>query len=141
MLINFNVKRLDQLLYDFDFGFGTYGPGVSTWDLVSRGNEGCDWFASLVEYEWFVKAVVARMDELRPEFEATIKAIEELSVELESAADMNANHWDLYGNRFHSYVSSSVSSNLYDYREHIDYLIYWTTDRYQNLYDFLSTYY
>ena len=127
--------------WDFDFGFGTYGPAVSNWDVVSQGNEGCDWFAALIEHEWFVKEVAARMDELRPQFEATIKAIEELSIELEAAADMNANHWDMYGNHYHNYVSSSASSYLYTYREHIEFLIIWTEDRYENLYEFISTYY
>jgi uncharacterized protein YjdB len=127
--------------WDFDFGFGTYGPGTSTWGLVSEGNDGCDWFAELINHKWFCDMVTARMDELRPHFEATIKAIETLGVDLEGAADMNANHWDMYGNKFHSYVSSGVSSNLYSYQEHIEFLVEWTTERYDNLYDTLINYY
>ncbi|MBP3321631.1 MAG: CotH kinase family protein [Clostridia bacterium] len=120
--------------WDFDFGFGTYGPAVSTYGLVSEYDDGSPWFAALVEQEWFRKEVVARMEEIQPAFEATMEAIKAYGESLEGAADMNAMHWDMYGNNFHQYVSSQVSSRLYSYPEHIEFLVEWSTERWGEIY-------
>ncbi len=126
--------------WDFDFGFGTYGPAVSDWGLVSEGNDGCDWYISLIDQEWFRTEVCARIKELEPAMNETIEEIKKLGLELESAADLNALHWDMYGNSFHSYVSSQVSYYLNCYPEHIDFLTSWTESRWMILYDILSEY-
>lgn len=124
--------------WDFDFGFGTYGPAVSENGLVSEYNDGCPWFAALVEQEWFRNAVVARMKELQPAFDEMIKWINETGAELEGAADRNALHWDMYGNHYHQYVSSQASSYLYSYPEHIEYLVDWTVTRWDMMIYLLS---
>lgn len=126
--------------WDFDFGFGTYGKAVSYEEMVSVGEEGCTWFAALVEHEWFRKAVLDRMNELDGDFKATLDAVKAKADELESSADKNAIFWDMYGNNYHRYVSSSVSSDLKTYDEHIDYLINWSEARWKVMKDFLSTY-
>ena len=115
--------------WDFDFGFGTYGPAVSEGGLVSDGADGCPWFAALVEQEWFRKEVCARMTALQPAFDELLTWLNEMGVELEGAADMNAIHWDMYGNNFHQYVSGQASSYLYSYPEHIEFLAEWTFNR------------
>ncbi|MBQ8399041.1 MAG: CotH kinase family protein [Clostridia bacterium] len=126
--------------WDFDFGFGTYGPAVSDWGFVSEGDDGCDWYVALVEQEWFRTEVCARMKELEPAIAETIEEIKKLGLELEGAADLNALHWDMYGNSFHSYVSSQVSYYLNCYPEHIDFLTSWTESRWMILYDMLNEY-
>ena len=119
--------------WDFDFGFGTYGPAVSEGGLVSEYDSGCPWFAALVEQEWFRNAVVARMTELQPAFEELLEWINDTGTGLEGAADRNALHWDMYGNRFHQYVSSQASSYLFSYAEHIEFLADWTYTRWDML--------
>ncbi|MBE6543513.1 MAG: hypothetical protein E7675_03865, partial [Ruminococcaceae bacterium] len=126
--------------WDFDFGFGTYGKAVNYEDMVSIGEEGCTWYAELVEEEWFRKAVLARMKELDTDFKATLDAVKSKGDELESSADKNAIFWNMYGHRYHSYVSSNVSSDLYTYDQHIDYLINWAELRWSVMVEFLNSY-
>lgn len=61
--------------WDFDFGFGTYGPAVSPYGFACQsGDNPCEWYASLVEQTWFREAVTARIKELSPAFKATLEA-------------------------------------------------------------------
>ncbi|MBQ9129632.1 MAG: SPFH domain-containing protein [Clostridia bacterium] len=66
---------------------------------------------------------------LQPAFDELLTWLNEMGVELEGAADMNAIHWDMYGNNFHQYVSGQASSYLYSYPEHIEFLAEWTFNR------------
>ncbi len=125
--------------WDFDFGFGTYGPAVNTDWLVSEGNRGvCPWYCLLVEQSWFREAVVQRMEELSEAFAQTIEGIKAQAKTLESAADKNAYFWDMYGRGFHPYVSGQVSSRLYSYQDHIDFLTAWAEERWEILHDILK---
>ena len=126
--------------WDFDFGFGTYGKAVSFENMVSIGREGCTWYSELLEEEWFRKEVLDRMADLDDDFDATLKEIRNKGNELESSADLNANFWDMYGSRFHGYVSSQVSSELNSYDEHIDFLVSWSENRWEYMRSFISSY-
>lgn len=124
--------------WDFDFGFGTYGPAVSPYGFACQsGDNPCEWYASLVEQTWFREAVTARIKELSPAFKATLEAVRAKAAELKVDADINAGFWDLYGTSFHQYVSSQVSANLNSYEEHIDYLVDWSETRWQDMLDCL----
>ena len=125
--------------WDFDFGFGTYGYAITTDELLSSGNRGCTWFAALVEQEWFRKAVYDRMIEFDPLFEETMEVVRVQGELLEPAADKNALFWNMYGNRYHGYVSSNASSKLHSYDEHIEYLISWSEQRWQTMKKLLNT--
>lgn len=126
--------------WDFDFGFGTYGDAVSYDGMISIGEKGCTWYAALVEEEWFRKEVLNRMTELDDDFKDTLAAVRNKANELESSADKNAVFWNMYGNKFHGYVSSSVSLELYSYDEHINFLINWASIRWDIMKTFFSTY-
>ncbi len=126
--------------WDFDFGFGTYGDAVTYDGMISIGQKGCTWYAALIEEEWFRKEVLDRMTELDDEFKDTLSAVRNKADELESSADQNAIFWNMYGNRFHGYVSSSVSFDLNSYDEHIDFLINWASARWDIMKNFFSTY-
>lgn len=126
--------------WDFDFGFGTYGPGIQYTGLVSDGETGCFWFSSLIQRSWFRSAVLARMAELDNAFALTIEALSAKPEEIGKAADLNANFWNAYGRRYHMYVSGNVSGDLYSYQDHVDYLVYWTTARWETLKDLLKNY-
>ncbi len=121
--------------WDFDFGFGTYGPAVSYKGFYSEADSRCTWFKALIGQTWFRFEVEARLKQLTPMFEETCTEIRNKAEEIYIAADRNCTLWNLYGNHFHSYVSSNVSSNLYSYDEHIDYLIDWMESRWQWMLD------
>ena len=124
--------------WDFDFGFGTYGYAVTTGELLSSGNRGCTWFSALVEEEWFRKEVYDRMTALDAAFEETMSTVRSTGEILEPAADKNALFWNMYGNHYHGYVSSNVSSRLHSYDEHVDYLVSWSEERWAILKDLLK---
>lgn len=126
--------------WDFDFGFGTYGKAVDVEEMVSIGESGCTWYSALLEHEWFRKEVLNRMSELDDDFAATLKEVKNKANHLESSADKNAFFWNMYGNRFHGYVSNDASYNLQNYDEHIDFIVNWSTSRWNYMKDFLSTY-
>ena len=58
--------------------------------MVSIGDEGCTWFARLIEHEWFRKAVLDRMNELDDDFLQTLNDVEAKAAELRTSADKNA---------------------------------------------------
>ena len=126
--------------WDFDFGFGTYGPATSNWGLVSTGSEGCPWYGELLLHEWFVEEVLARMKELDDVLTETLQAVRDKAKEIEGAADANAYFWNMYGRSFHAYVSSQVSRYLDSYEEHIDFLVDWTVERWENMKTHISEY-
>ena len=126
--------------WDFDFGFGTYGKAVSYEEMVSIGDEGCTWFARLIEHEWFRKAVLDRMSELDDDFLQTLNDVEAKAAELRTSADKNAEFWNMYGNKYHAYVSSGVSYSLNNYKEHIDFIVDWSKNRWDYMKTFLRTY-
>ena len=125
--------------WDFDFGFGTYGPATSTWGLVSEGSRGvCPWYNKLVSQQWFRQEVIARMNELKKALDETISEVYAKADEIEFAADSNAFFWDLYGKNFHAYVSSQVSGSLLSFEEHVNFLVYWTIDRWDAMISLLN---
>jgi hypothetical protein len=121
--------------WDFDFGFGTYGPAVSYKGFYSEADSRCTWFKSLITKSWFREEVEARLKELTPAFKETCNEVRAKAQEIYISADRSCTFWNMYGNHFHSYVSGNVSSNLYSYDEHIDYLIEWTENRWQWMLD------
>ena len=125
--------------WDFDFGFGTYGPATGTDGLVS-GRHGaiCPWYGALVKCAWFREEVVARMHALDGAFAETIKALRRKADELEGAIDMNAIFWNLYGTKYHPYVNSQVSRDLHSFDEHIDFLLDWAEIRWETLREILE---
>ena len=125
--------------WDFDFGFGTYGYATNTDELLSSGRRGCTWFSALIEHEWFTTMVYKRMVELDPAFKQTMQAVRDQAAILEDAADQNAEFWDMYGNKYHNYVSSQVSSYLYSYDEHIDFLVDWSETRWETMKELLQS--
>lgn len=126
--------------WDFDFGFGTFERSVSAEGMISVNKSGCTWFGALLKQQWFRDMVLARMAELDDDFEATIGALRAQAEVLRPYADENAAFWNMYGTRYHDYVDKQVSSRLYSYDEHIDFLVNWTTARWQIMKDFISTY-
>ncbi len=115
--------------WDFDFGYGTYGPGVNYTGFHSEGSSRCVWFKHLIRQGWFRQAVLERMEELDSAFDLTIKDVKAKGEELYFAGDRNAVFWNMYGNHFHSYVSGQVSSDLHSYQQHIDFLVAWMEAR------------
>ncbi len=115
--------------WDFDFGYGTYGPATSIGGFHSEGSSRCEWFKALMKHDWFRKEVLARMNDLDDDFAKVIKDVKAKGEELYIAGDRNATFWNIYGNHYHAYVSGSVSSDLYSYQEHIDYLVIWMQAR------------
>ena len=115
--------------WDFDFGYGTYGPAVNVSGFYSESGSSCEWFKALIKQPWFRKEVLARMQDLDDDFAKVIDDVKAKGAELYIAGDRNATFWNMYGNHFHSYVSGNVSSDLYSYQEHIDYLVIWMTAR------------
>ena len=55
------------------------------------------------------------------ELAQTMKTVKSTGDFLEPAADKNALFWNMYGNHYHGYVSSNVSTKLHSYDEHVDY--------------------
>ncbi len=124
--------------WDFDFGFGTYGDAVSNEGLISYDKKGCTWYAVLVEQEWFRKAVLDRMAELEGAFRETMNEVAKTAEELRKSTDKNCNFWNIYGNRYHSYISREASLHLQNYDDHINYLIDWTNARWEILKELLK---
>ena len=116
--------------WDFDFGFGTYGPGTSTDGFRSSGTEGCAWYRALIKQEWFREEVLSRMKELdrevMPEFYEKIYEQAEI---LEAAGDRNARFWNMYGNHFHGYVASHGSTDVYSYMGYVNFMTDWMKTR------------
>ncbi|MBQ9467638.1 MAG: CotH kinase family protein [Clostridia bacterium] len=123
--------------WDFDFGFGTYGPATSTDGLVSKGGDCCTWFARLIGCTWFTDAVKNRMSDLLDELEDTVNTVRATGAFLKEDADRNAEFWNMYGTHFHAYVSGDVSRDLTTYDEHIDFIANWTYERWRKLYNCL----
>ena len=117
--------------WDFDFGFGTYGPAQTTYGFVSEGDECCTWYASLIQRDWFKEAVHDRMNELSDELEELFVAMRAKGDEIRPGVDENAEFWGLYGNHVHQYVSWDVSYGLNDFNEHLDYIENWIRDRWE----------
>ncbi|MBO5745414.1 MAG: CotH kinase family protein, partial [Clostridia bacterium] len=111
--------------WDFDFGYGTYGPAVSYTGFYSESGSSCEWFKALMKHNWFRQEVLARMVELDDDFTQVIADVKAKGADLYIAGDRNATFWNMYGNHFHGYVSGSVSSDLRSYQEHIDFLTAW----------------
>ena len=116
--------------WDFDFGFGTYGPASSTQGFYSQNDKGGVWYDYLIKEEWFREEVYKRMCELDKEvMPALYKAIEEKGEELLVAGDRNARFWNMYGNHFHGYVNSHGTADVYTYRGYIEFLLDWMEER------------
>ena len=121
--------------WDFDFAMGTYSVAQITPDLVADG-EGVmshPWFEFLVTQSWFMKLVLARMEQITPLVEETWEYVKSLRPILEPAADQNDRLWNVYGEKFSIYPSNQVSVKLKSYEEHVDFLINWTTERWEKL--------
>jgi hypothetical protein len=125
--------------WDYDFGFGTFEKAVKNTGMISVNKGGCTWFAALLDQQWFRDMVLARMAELDGAFEETINAVYAKAQVLKPYADENAYFWDMYGNHYHGYVDRQVSSYLYSYDEHVSFLADWSTQRWQNMKDFIKT--
>ena len=121
--------------WDFDFGFGTYGPATNTSGLVSTGENCCKWFASLITRSWFRQLVMNRMTELAGAKDDMLEALRDKAEEIRTGADRNAEYWNLYGRNFHGYVSGQVSGRLHNWDEHIDFLVDWINERWDALYN------
>jgi len=120
--------------WDFDFGFGTYGPAVNIYGFVCESASGSDpniWFKALIAQPWFMEELSARLRQIYPMIENAKNDIVLTGELLEPAADRNDARWDIYGEYYHSYVSSQVSGRLYSYDEHIDFLCNWIDDRFE----------
>ena len=78
------------------------------------------------------------MTALDAAFEETMSTVRSTGEILEPAADKNALFWNMYGNHYHGYVSSNVSSRLHSYDEHVDYLVSWSEERWAILKDLLK---
>ena len=115
--------------WDFDFGFGTYGPAQRTSGFVSEGSECCTWYARLIQEDWFKDAVHERMNDLSDELEALFVAMRKKGDEIRPGADENADYWGLYGSFVHQYVSWDVSYRLNDFDEHLDFIEDWIRER------------
>ena len=107
--------------------------------MISVNKGGCTWFAALLDQQWFRDMVLARMAELEGAFEETLNAVYAKAAVLKPYADQNAYFWNMYGNRYHGYVDKQVSSYLYNYDEHVDFLVNWSTVRWQNMKDFIAS--
>jgi hypothetical protein len=118
--------------WDFDFGFGTYGPAVYTDGFVCESGlyDENIWFASLIERQWFLQAVYDRLLELADMIELGKVGVYANGEMLWDAADRNDKRWGIYGQQYHSYVSSQASRALQNYREHVDFLCDWIDARY-----------
>jgi len=119
--------------WDFDFGFGTYGPATDTWKFVCEtgGYDPNVWFAKLLTQEWFMKETYDRLLEISDMVELAKVGVRTTGELLEPAANRNDERWGIYGQKFHSYVSGQVSRSLYSYDEHIDFLCDWIDERYE----------
>lgn len=119
--------------WDFDFGFGTYGPATSVRNFVCENASYSPhlWLQALLKQKWFLQELQARMVEVTEMLEVTKEGIMATGAVLKSAADRNDERWGIYGNSFHGYVSYQVSGSLYDYDEHLTFLCDWIDDRWE----------
>ena len=81
-----------------------------------------------------------QMNELDDDFLQTLNDVEAKAAELRTSADKNAEFWNMYGNKYHAYVSSGVSYSLNNYKEHIDFIVDWSKNRWDYMKTFLRTY-
>ena len=123
--------------WDFDFAMGTYSVAQLTPGLVADGEDVMShpWFEFLVTQPWFMKLVLARMEQIEPLVEKTLQHVKSMQAILEPAADQNDRLWNVYGEKFSIYPSPLVSVKLKNYEEHVDFLIKWTTERWKKLED------
>lgn len=121
--------------WDFDFAMGTYSVAQITPELVADGAGVMShpWFEFLVTQSWFMKLVLNRMEQITPLVEETWKYVKSLQPILEPAADQNDRLWNVYGEKFSIYPSNQVSVKLKSYEEHVNFLISWTTERWDRL--------
>ena len=121
--------------WDFDFALGTYSVAQSTSGLVADGQDVMShpWFEFLTTQPWFMKLVLARMEQIVPLLEETLKDVKAMQAVLEPAADQNDALWDVYGEKFSIYPSSQVSVKLKSYEEHVNFLVKWTSERWSKL--------
>ena len=121
--------------WDFDFALGTYSIAQSTSGLVADGQDVMShpWFEFLTTQPWFMKLVLARMEQIAPLVEKTLQDVKAMQAVLEPAADQNDTLWNIYGEKFSIYPSNQVTVKLKSYEEHVDFLINWTETRWEKL--------
>ncbi len=121
--------------WDFDFALGTYSVAQTTSGLMADGKDVMShpWFEFLTTQPWFMKLVLARMEQIAPLVEKTLRAVKEMREVLEPAANQNDALWNVYGEKFSIYPSNQVSVKLKSYEEHINFLINWAEDRWGEL--------
>ncbi len=117
--------------WDFDFAMGTYSVAQTTSGLVADGEDVMShpWFEFLTTQPWFMKLVLARMEQISPLVKKTLLHVKGLQAMLEPAADQNDALWNVYGEKFSIYPSNQVSVKLKSYEEHVDFLINWVETR------------
>lgn len=121
--------------WDFDFAMGAYSVSVYTGGLVADGEgvQSHPWFEFLVTQPWFMELVLARMEEIEPLLEQTLRDVRDQAPLLKQAADDNHARWNLYGQKFSVYPSIQVSTKRKSYRDHVDYLVSWVEERWGKL--------
>ena len=78
------------------------------------------------------------MNELQSAFKKTLEAVKKKGTELSVDADISAYFWNLYGEKYHPYVSHQVSAALYSYAEHLEFLVNWATDRWMFMTEYFA---
>ncbi len=121
--------------WDFDFALGTYSVAQSTSGLMADGKDVMShpWFEFLTTQPWFMKLVLARMEQIAPLVEETLQDVKGMQAVLQASADQNDELWNVYGEKFSVYPSDQVSVKLKSYEEHVDFLINWTEERWEKL--------
>lgn len=119
--------------WDYDFGFGTYYIAISPSGLITETSACNQWFGRLILEKWFAQMVYDRLLEIEKDVFHIMKKTVAIGEGLREAADMNAEKWNLYGNKFHAYVDSGCSSSLYSYDDHLTFLYYWMYSRWDNM--------
>ena len=114
--------------WDFDFGFGTYGPATYVDGFVCEDG-GHPWYAALLSQDWFLKELKARMAQVDEMLEQTKKGIMNINALLTPAADHQDERWNIYGNHYHGYVSGEVSADLDSNPAHGEFLCSWIEQR------------
>ena len=80
------------------------------------------------------------MAEIEDDFMSVLDLVEQTAEQIKPAADESANFWKMYGTRYHGYVDRQVSSDLHSYDEHINFLVNWSTNRWEYMKNFISSY-
>ena len=121
--------------WDFDFALGTYSVAQSTSGLMADGQDVMShpWFEFLTTQPWFMKLVLARMEQISPVVEKTLQKVQGMQSVLETAADQNDRLWNVYGEKFSIYPSDQVSVKLKSYEEHVNFLVNWAETRWEKL--------